>query len=112
MLAQGRARRSTGKKTNGGCRGRRTNRTTGLSIKEKKVKQWSKANTAAKVFYCFVFAVVSSSMFLRPFINKKKEGLCERNCIAFFGGNAKEGCNRSRDLQWTQPSLETYYNLP
>ena len=63
MLAQGRARRNTGKKTNGGRRGRRTNGTTGLSIKEKKVKQWSKANTAAKVFYCFVFAVVSSSMF-------------------------------------------------
>ena len=59
----GAARRNTGKKTNGGRRGRRTNGTTGLSIKEKKVKQWSKANTAAKVFYCFVFAVVSSSMF-------------------------------------------------
>ena len=96
MLAQGWARRRRGavpaKKTNGGRRGRRTNGTTGLSIKEKKVKQWSKANTAAKVFYCFVFAVVSSSMFLRPFINKKKEGLCERNCIAFFGGNYLQSC--------------------
>ena len=90
MLAQGQAQRGAipAKKTNGGRRGRRTNGTTGLSIKEKKVKQWSKANTAAKVFYCFVFAVVCSSMLLRPNINKKKEGLCERNCIAFFGGNA------------------------
>jgi hypothetical protein len=84
MLARGRAwlgaaRHNTGKKTNGGRRRRRTNGTTRLSIKEKKVKQWSMANTAAKVFYCFVFAVVSSSMFLRPFINKKEEGLCERN---------------------------------
>ena len=64
--------------------GRRTNGTTGLSIKEKKVKQWSKANTAAKVFYCFVFAVVSSSMFLRPSINKKRRGFVNVIVLNFF----------------------------